>query len=141
MHTNISIEHASLSTAKVEIQTITVRGKKVTQALFRQFKEESPFLYGDHDVCDDHPHSTDSEYIVGTKGRIWGWVNYFPECTYGVIDPANLVWQKNNELRRWVMGKPCAGFRDGWRVSQPAEHPSMKHYNEIIQLPQLFIAM
>ena len=86
--TRISVEDASLSTATVEIQTITVRGRKVTQALFKQFQKESIFN-------DD----------LSLNGVPWGWVSYFwgLDATLASADAINLVWQKGSELRRCVL--------------------------------------
>lgn len=62
----LTIHEAQITTATVEIQTLTISGKQVTLAVFRQLKPVK------------HP------WKVGTA---WGTVNYHPDgCRPGAFD-------------------------------------------------------
>lgn len=85
----ITVHEAQVTTAAVEIKTITVRGKQVTLALFRQLKEE--------------PLVNDEGQFVGTA---WGVVNYHPgKCAEERVH-LHVVWQKGDELRRARLDDP-----------------------------------
>jgi len=79
---SIYVSEAKVATAAIEIQTLTVKNRKVTQALFKQIQVETL-------VNDD----------LTLNGVPWGWVNYL--CDYA--GDINVVWQKDNELRRCVI--------------------------------------
>ena len=78
----INVVEAKITTATVEIQTLTINGKQMTLAVFRQLQQE--------DIFDEEKGRL--------KGVPWGIVNYF----WGDCQPNHLhvVWQKGNELRR-----------------------------------------
>jgi hypothetical protein len=80
----IDVREASLKTAQVEIKSLTVSGKQVTLAVFRQLVEE-PFMEpGELEVA----------------GTAWGFVSYHPDkCSEGARH-THVVWQKGDELRR-----------------------------------------
>jgi hypothetical protein len=73
---------ATIKTAQITIKTLTVSGRQVTLALFRQLQDE--------------------DLISGVTGEIrgacWGRINYFPAgCQQ---DHLHAVWQTGDELRR-----------------------------------------
>ncbi len=79
----LTVQNAEITTARVEIKTLTVSGKQVTLAVFRQLRDTQV-------VRDD-----------GTlAGQPWGVVNYHPDrCDK---NPAHLhvVWQRGTDLLR-----------------------------------------
>ncbi|WP_322769513.1 hypothetical protein [Frankia sp. Cr1] len=89
---------AEISTATVEIKTLTVSGKQVTLAVFRQLYDEP--LY---DLVSWEP-----------LGVPWCRVNYHPDkCADArVRDHEHVVWQKGDELRRARIDRPRAGLWD-----------------------------
>lgn len=82
---------AQITTAAVEIKALTVNGKQVTLAVFRQLYNEP--LY-------DHL----TWRAVGTP---WCRVNYHPDkCERDTIAHEHVVWQKGDELRRARVDRP-----------------------------------
>jgi hypothetical protein len=121
MTAQLTVHNAEIATAAVEIRTLTISGKQVTLAVFRQIPEKA--LYG---VVED--------------GQIWGFVNYCPGKTCSTwVDGwgdrrdrgphRHVIWQDGQELCRATVyeydldGKPTRGW--------PRVH----------DLPQLFIAV
>ncbi len=92
----LTVQNAAITTASVEIKTLTVSGKQVTLAVFRQLLDK-PLIRDD-----------------GTfAGQPWGTVNYHPDKCAN--DPAHwhVVWQEGDQLRRAaVTEKPV--FDDFW---------------------------
>lgn len=88
----LTVHNAELKTAAVEVQTLTISGKQVTLAVFRQLKEEAL-------IADD-----------GTlNGLPWGAVNYHPDKCGGDSRAhlhLHVVWQLGTELRRSRVDKP-----------------------------------
>jgi hypothetical protein len=79
----ISTHEATVKTAAVEIKALTISGKQVTLAVFRQLIKE--------DLIDEK-----SGDLMGVP---WGTINYFwGECAEG--SHLHVVWQKGMELRR-----------------------------------------
>jgi hypothetical protein len=85
-HTNgrrITTHEATVKTAAVAVKTLTISGKQVTLAVFRQLQKE--------DLID--------EKSGDLRGVPWGTVNYFwGACEEG--SHLHVVWQKDVELRR-----------------------------------------
>ena len=81
----ISVEQALVKTATVEIRTLTIAGKQLTLAVFRQLQTE---------------HLID-ERSLQMNGPVWGRVNYHPtrSCIQNG-EHIHLVWQSGAELRR-----------------------------------------
>lgn len=126
---NINVRDAIIRTATVEIRSLSISGKQVTLAVFRQLLTEPVLAY------DDHGRAT-------TKGPIWGMVNYHPDKSCNVDSAhVHVVWQRGDELRRsvvepgslrwmpervgnaeWLDGVGldwlAAAWRDGWRPSK-----------------------
>jgi hypothetical protein len=80
----LSVETAEITTAAVEIKTLTVRGKQVTLALFRQLEEITLMSSRDGSLA----------------GVPWGWVNYHPDKSCPSAGHIHVVWQKGNALYR-----------------------------------------
>ena len=87
----ITTHEATVRTAAVEVKTLTISGKQVTLAVFRQLLKE--------DLIDER-----SGDLLGVP---WGTVNYFwGDCVEG--RHLHVVWQKGTELRR------CCPARFPW---------------------------
>lgn len=80
----ITAHEATVKTATVEVKSLTISGKQVTLAVFRQLQEDrlidgvTALLHG-----------------VG-----WGKVNYHPDGCKDDGEHLHVVWQKGDELRR-----------------------------------------
>lgn len=88
----LTTQNAMITTASVEVKTLTISGKQVTLAVFRQLKEEAL-------VADD-----------GTlNGEPWGTVNYHPDKCGDSAEHLHVVWQNDDELRRSLVRVPGVG--------------------------------
>jgi hypothetical protein len=77
----------------VEIKPLTVSGKQVTLAVFRQLPEQ-PLVFDDGTLA----------------GQPWGIVNYHPDKCAGFAAHWHVVWQDGDDLRRSMVGvKPTFG--------------------------------
>ncbi|MFF2944053.1 hypothetical protein ACFVSQ_29845 [Streptomyces niveus] len=82
MTKQLTTQNATITTAAVEVKTLTISGKQVTLAVFRQLREE-PLIAEDGTL----------------NGVPWGTVNYHPDkCSSG--DHWHVVWQRGAELLR-----------------------------------------
>jgi hypothetical protein len=80
----LTVQNAAITTASVEIKTLTVSGKQVTLAVFRQLLEQ-PLVREDGTLA----------------GQPWGIVNYHPDkCAGSPVRHWHVVWQEGSELRR-----------------------------------------
>jgi hypothetical protein len=79
----LTVQNAEIKTAAVELKTLTVSGKQVTLAVFRQLREE-PLIAEDGTL----------------NGVPWGTVNYHPDKCGDAPDHAHVVWQRGTELLR-----------------------------------------
>lgn len=103
MTRQLTTQNATITTAAVEVKTLTISGKQVTLAVFRQLKEE-PIIAEDGTL----------------HGEPWGVVNYHPDKCSAAAEHLHVVWQKGAELRRaYVDGAPNYGrvMPGGYRVS------------------------
>ena len=96
MPKQLTTQNATITTAAVEVKTLTISGKQVTLAVFRQLRED-PLL---------------DEWDASIIGAPWGAVNYHPDKCGDDPDHAHVVWQKGTELRRASVRAPHA---DGHR--------------------------
>ena len=89
----ILTREATVKTASVEMKVLSISGKQMTLAVYRQLDEE--------EIIDEETGKL--------KGVPWGRVNYF----WGKCEPDHLhiVWQKGEELRRACVHK-AHWFRD-----------------------------
>lgn len=82
-------ENTAIETATVQIRTLNVGAKQMTQGIFRQL------LTG---------------RAIGTDGRIhgtpWGTVNYHPDRCEDAKEHLHVVWQSGEELRRAYVAAP-----------------------------------
>ena len=82
----LNAQNAVIKTATVEIKALTVSGRQVTQAVFRQLREE-PLIAEDGTL----------------NGVPWGYVNYHPDkCDDWRVDHRHqhIVWQRGEGLLR-----------------------------------------
>lgn len=100
----LTVETALITTAAIEIKTLTVRAKQVTLALFRQLEEKQ--LVGDDGT------------LAGTP---WGRVNYHPDKCADDLDHMHVVWQDGTELRRSQVYRPTDRY---WRRT-PLQQPGV----------------
>lgn len=88
----LTAKNAVVKTASVEVKILTISGKQVTLAVFRQI------------VSEEYPaQCPDPEW------PIWGWVNYHHSSTCSYSTPhRHIVWQAGTELRKCVISEPWA---------------------------------
>lgn len=84
MTEQLTTQNATITTATIEIQALTIGRKQVTQSVFRQLPEE-PLIAEDGTL----------------NGTPWGTVNYHPDkCGDNERKHWHVVWQRGTELRR-----------------------------------------
>jgi hypothetical protein len=79
----LTVHNAEITTARVEIKTLTVSGKQVTLAVFRQLRRV--------------PILPDDGVLAGDP---WGTVNYHPDKCADVAPHWHVVWQHGTDLLR-----------------------------------------
>lgn len=131
MPTPLTVHNAEIHTATVEIKTLTVSGKQVTLAVFRQLQKEPLMGQGG-----------------ALRGVPWGYVNYHPQCVEVDRYPHwHVVWQKGAELRVDTIattGERQAGYQgEKWLDGNYTERLAVAEafVRQIRALPQLFIAV
>lgn len=80
---SLTVHNAEVKTATVEIKTLTISGKQVTLAVFRQLREE-PVIAADGTL----------------NGVPWGVVNYHPDKCAAHEEHLHVVWQHGTDLYR-----------------------------------------
>ena len=80
----ITVQQAAIKTASVSVRSLTINGKQVTLAVFRQLRSEP--IVESRNIC--------------LLGLPWGTVNYFWGGCVSDIQHLHVVWQKGEELRR-----------------------------------------
>jgi hypothetical protein len=83
----LTARNAVINTASVEVRTLSVEGRQVTLALFRQLIEQHIFDEGSGEL----------------RGIGWGHVRYLLADGTDHNKTINLVWQLGDELRRCVV--------------------------------------
>jgi hypothetical protein len=92
----LTVHNAEIRTATVEIKTLTVSGKQVTLAVFRQLPRR-PLIEKDGTL----------------NGVPWGTVNYHPDKDCPRLDPhIHVVWQRGTELCRAEASPPAVRMKD-----------------------------
>lgn len=86
-------QNATVTTATIQVQALTIGKRQVTLAVFRQLKEE-PLIAEDSTLL----------------GEPWGVVNYHPDKCADAPEHLHVVWQKGDELRRSAVQMPHAGY-------------------------------
>ncbi|MCX5209774.1 hypothetical protein OG689_10810 [Kitasatospora sp. NBC_00240] len=90
MAKQLTVFNATVTTAAVEVKTLTISGKQVTLAVFRQLREERLITKAGE-----------------LAGEPWGYVNYHPEKCESDREHRHYVWQQGTELlRSKVYGTP-----------------------------------
>lgn len=130
----LTVHNAEIHTATVEIRTLTISGKQVTLAVFRQL-EQVNWLDANGDP----------------RGMPWGRVNYCPggACWAQYVSDGwggterngwhlHLVWQSGTELRRYAFPYPPSRRPVADLAVQENRDAA---YKFALQLPQLFIAV
>jgi hypothetical protein len=79
----LTVHNANVTTAAVEVKTLTISGKQVTLAVFRQLIT-APLIKDDGAL----------------NGIPWGVVNYHPDKCVGLLPHKHIVWQRGETLRR-----------------------------------------
>lgn len=89
MPKQLTTQNATITTAAVQMNTLTVSGKQVTLAVFRQLREQG---------------------VIAADGSIngipWGNVNYHPDKCEAADNHLHTVWQLGSELRRSYVRSP-----------------------------------
>lgn len=87
----LTVHNASVTTMSVEVKTLTIGARQVTQGIFRQLIEE-PLIAEDGTL----------------NGVPWGHVTWHPDrCDDAKTKHWHVVWQKGDELRRsWIDVRP-----------------------------------
>lgn len=81
----LTAENAVIKTASVEVKTLTISGKQVTLAVFRQLPRRELF---------------DGETLA-LNGIAWGTVNYHPDKCHDEAEHIHVVWQDKQSLARF----------------------------------------
>jgi len=89
MSPQLTVHNAQLSTATVQINTLTISGKQLTLAVFRQLREE-PLLSDEGTL----------------RGIPWGAVNYHPDKCADADEHLHVVWQEGDQLHRARVDAP-----------------------------------
>lgn len=87
MTPKLTAENAIIRTATVEVKTLTISGRQVTLAVFRQLPEASIIEWQDG-------------YPVALKGIPWGRINYHPDKCEDSSSHFHIVWQYDQTLYR-----------------------------------------
>ncbi|WP_411088342.1 hypothetical protein [Streptomyces sp. 061-3] len=84
MTKQLTTQNATITTAAVEVKTLTISGKQVTLAVFRQLEDKTIL------------NPLDATLV----GEPWGRVNYHPDKCADWPEHLHVVWQVGSELRR-----------------------------------------
>lgn len=107
MPKQLTVHNATITTASVEVKTLTISGKQVTLAVFKQLREE-PMI------------GEDGAFL----GEPWGYVNYHPDkCGDDRTKHLHVVWQRDGDLLRSRVDAP-------WDAAH--YHPAMGLYAEAL---------
>ncbi|MFD5216942.1 hypothetical protein ACFWMH_04570 [Streptomyces tendae] len=83
-------QNATITTASIQVQALTIGKKQVTLAVFRQLEDEDIIKPLD----------------AGLVGDPWGRVNYHPDKCAEDKEHIHVVWQRGDELRRATVYAP-----------------------------------
>lgn len=104
----ITAQEATIKTASIEVKVLTLNGKQMTLAVFKQLREE-PVIAAE---------------TAEIRGTLWGTVNYHPDCKTLPADHLHVVWQQEHQLRRsCVIERPWG-----------SEHEPEGHWNRHMAL-------
>lgn len=102
----IKVEEALVKTAQVEIRALTVNGRQVTQALFRQLQQEDCW-----------------NATFDLTGPLWGWINYHSGCV-AAWTHKHVIWQQGQELRKAQVPDEMPGLLQ-WRAFVKEDAPAL----------------
>lgn len=127
----LTVRAAEITTAAVSINVLTVSGKQVTLAVYRQIVGEDCFRLG-----------LEGQPLL--QGEMWGTVNY-----HVGDDPfdypgghRHVVWQKGDQLRRCKVRCSMPSLNGYPRERVQELRPFWDAlWQEVAALPQLFIAV
>lgn len=106
MTKQLTTQNATITTAAVEVKTLTISGKQVTLAVFRQLRETALL-----------------DLEGAFTGEPWGHVNYHPDKCDSDPQHLHVVWQQGSDLLRSRVNAPwVAGL----------EHPAAQAYAEAL---------
>ncbi len=89
MTKQLTTQNATITTATIQVQAMTIGARQVTLSVFRQLIEE-PLIADDGTL----------------NGEPWGTVNYHPgKCGESYAEHWHAVWQRGEELRRSIVVK------------------------------------
>jgi hypothetical protein len=100
----LTSENAIIKTASVEVKTLTISGKQVTLAVFRQLPARDI-------ISDEGP---------ALKGVPWGTVNYHPDKCSEEAEHIHVVWREGSILARSITAK-----KPDW------DHPALLRRNRL----------
>lgn len=86
-------QNATITTATIQVQALTIGKKQVTLAVFRQL-QETALIKDDGNLL----------------GEPWGIVNYHPDKCADAPAHLHVVWQYEDELRRSAVQMPGVGW-------------------------------
>lgn len=120
-------QNATITTATVEVKTLTIGSKQVTLAVYRQLQEQR----------------------MAGGGAIWGRVNHCPDSTckqpardrnlFGAWpDHCHIIWQHGSELRRTTVWRGAVN-REIHRAN-PKGQFVQDGWSTLMAVTQLFIA-
>ncbi|MFE3678766.1 hypothetical protein [Streptomyces griseus] len=92
MTRQLTTQNATITTATVEVKTLTIGSKQVSLTFFRQLKEQ-PLVSEDGTL----------------NGEPWGTINYHPDKCGDAPEHLHVVWQEGQALRRSAVQLPHAG--------------------------------
>ena len=93
---DFKVENLAISTATIEIKTITLNRKRLTQSVFRQIQEEPVFSV--FSMWNNLGKNTPPTECL--RGNVLGFVNYFWKEAQGEL---HILWEWNGKLRRSLL--------------------------------------
>ncbi|MGW3984301.1 hypothetical protein [Streptomyces mirabilis] len=83
-------QNATVTTATIQVQALTIGNKQVTLAVFRQLEDADIINLLD----------------ASLSGEPWGRINYHPDKCADEKEHIHVVWQEDDELRRATVYEP-----------------------------------
>jgi hypothetical protein len=151
----LTVHQAEVTTAAVGIKTLTIRGKQVTLAVFRQLKRE--FLIDTNARFRGLPWGVVNYHYSGCKPTDY-YNGYYNAPDYSDHDHLHVVWQTGDELRQAIVLPPVkyhlreeaegkwsldGQYRSEEEIDAIIDryNQEVRRWNELYDLPQLFIAV
>lgn len=93
----LNTQNAQITTATVQVQTLTISGKQVTLSVFRQLREHT-LMFAD----------------ASLTGVPWGYVNYHPDKCGSDDEHLHVVYQSGDDLYRSRVDRPSWAGKYFW---------------------------